>query len=107
MPPVPQSLAETGLPGSLIEQLILKFLYFSGDMVASDLSRMMGLRFSLIEDMIEGLKTQMLVQVKSSKGYGPVSALLSFDGNRPAHCPRLPRNQSVRRTRARADLAIR
>jgi hypothetical protein len=28
VPPVPQSLTDTGMPNSLIEQLILKLLYF-------------------------------------------------------------------------------
>lgn len=77
-PPVPQSLADIGLPGALIEQLILKFLYFNGDLMAKDLCRLMGLRFSLIDNIIEGLKLQLLVQVKSSLGYGPVSAMLSL-----------------------------
>ncbi len=77
-PPIPQTLADVGLPSSLIEQLILKFLYFNGDLVASEVSRLMGLRFSLIENLIEGLKLQTFVQVKSSRGYGPVSAILSL-----------------------------
>lgn len=77
-PPMPRTLADTGLPSALIEQLILKFLYFNGDLMASDLCRMMGLRFSLVEELIEGLKLQLFVQVKSSLGYGPVSAVLSL-----------------------------
>ncbi len=77
-PPVPQTLADTGLTSALIEQLILKFLYFNGDLMARDLCRLMGLRFSLVQDIIEGLKVQQLIQVKSSLGYGPVSAMLSL-----------------------------
>ena len=78
VPPVPQNLGETGLPSAIVEQLILKFLYFSGDLLAGDLGRSMGLRFSLIEEMIEALKVQQLIQVKSSRGYGPVSSLLAL-----------------------------
>lgn len=77
-PPLLGKLEDTGVPDALIEQLILKFLYFNGDLMASDLCRLMGLKFSLIEKMIEGLKLQLLVQVKSSLGYGPVSAILSL-----------------------------
>lgn len=77
-PPVPETVAETGVSGALIEQLILKFLYFNGDLVARELSRLLGVQFSLIESMIEGLKVQLLVQVKSSRGFGPVSAMLSL-----------------------------
>ena len=39
IPPPPQGLAETGLSTSVIEQLILKFLYFRGELMSSDLSR--------------------------------------------------------------------
>src|SRR5579875_3607058 len=75
-PAAPGNLADAGLSGPIIEQLILKFLYFKGDIMGGDLSRLMGLRFSLIEDMIEGLKLQLYIQVKSSLGFGSVSSVL-------------------------------
>lgn len=78
VPPVPQSLADTGLPPSLIEQLILKFLYFKGDLMAGDLARSMGIRFSFIEHMIEALKGQQYIHVKSSLGLGRISSTLSL-----------------------------
>ncbi|MBV9302848.1 MAG: hypothetical protein JOY62_13385 [Acidobacteriaceae bacterium] len=77
-PRAPQSLAETGLPGSLFEQLILKILYFQGDTMGGDLSRAIGLAFSLIEQIIEGFKFKQLLEVKSSRGFGPISALLAL-----------------------------
>ncbi|MGA8030225.1 MAG: hypothetical protein WB992_24040, partial [Bryobacteraceae bacterium] len=78
IPSVPRSLGDTGLPNPLIEQLILKLLYFKGDVLAGDLSRAMGFKFSVIEGMIEGFKIKQLIQVKSSLGFGPVSALLAL-----------------------------
>jgi MoxR-like ATPase len=90
------TLEDTGVPGALIEQLILKFLYFNGDLMASDLCRLMGLKFSLIEQMIEDLKQQRNVQVKSSLGYGPVSAVLSLtEGGRSVARDYLENNQYV------------
>lgn len=77
-PPVPQSLTDTGIPNSIIDQLILKILYFKGDVMGSDLCRAIGLSFSLIEDMIDAFKFKQLIQVKSSLGYGPISAVLSL-----------------------------
>lgn len=95
-PPVPQTLADTGLPNAVIEQLILKFLYFKGELMASDLCRLMGLRFSLIEYVIDGLKLQLLLQVKSSLGYGPVSAMLSLtDAGRRVARDYLDTNQYI------------
>ncbi|MFL6351908.1 MAG: ATP-binding protein [Bryobacteraceae bacterium] len=77
-PLAPQSLAETGLPNSVIEQLVLKILYFKGDVMGGDVCRAMGLSFSLVEGTIEAFKFKQLIQVKSSLGYGPVSAVLAL-----------------------------
>jgi hypothetical protein len=78
IPPVPDSLAEIGLPGSLIEQLILKFLYFRGDMMSGDICRAMGVPFNCVDDILDGFKRRQFIEVKSSLGYGPISELLSL-----------------------------
>ncbi len=77
-PPELNRLEDTGLPQSLIEQLILKYLYFQGDLMGNEIAQTMGFRFSLIEKLIEAFKVQQLVQVKGSRGLGPVSATLSL-----------------------------
>ena len=78
IPPVPRSVAETGVPNALIEQLILKILYFKGDIMAGELCRVTGFKFSVIEGIIETFKIKQLIQVKSSLGFGPASALLAL-----------------------------
>jgi len=77
-PPELRTLHDTGLPQSLIEQLILKCLYFKGDLMGNEIAQSMGFRFSMIEKLIESFKAQQLVQVKGSLGLGPVSATLSL-----------------------------
>ena len=77
-PPVPETLEQTGLTASLIEQLIFKLLYFRGDVLGRDLSTAMGLKFSLVEDLIDYLKRQNLVQVKRSLGMGNSSAIFTL-----------------------------
>src|SRR5215469_11968489 len=77
-PPVPESLEEAGLTSSVIEQLVFKLLYFRGDLLGRDLSTAMGLKFSLIEDLVEYLKRQHLVQVKKSLGMGNSSAIFAL-----------------------------
>lgn len=77
-PPELNSIADTGLPQSLLEQLILKFLYFKGDLLGNELARLMGFRFSMIEQLVENFKLQQLILVKGSRGLGPVSATLSL-----------------------------
>ena len=50
-------------------------LYFRGEMLGGHVSADLGLRFSLIHDIIDTLKLNQLVQVKRSLGMGNVSAL--------------------------------
>lgn len=77
-PRTPATLAETGLPSSVVEQLVLKIIYFRGEIKASDLARTVGLKFSLLEDIIDWYKGQHLIEVKRSLGFGPFSSILTL-----------------------------
>jgi hypothetical protein len=74
----PESIEETGLSPSILEQLALKILYFRGDLFGQDLSRAIGLKFSVIQDLLETLKLQHFIQVKRSLGMGNVGSELSL-----------------------------
>src|SRR5579884_1932772 len=78
VPPVPETIDETGLPPAVIEQLIFKLLYFRGDMLGRDMATAIGFKFSLIEDLTETLKRQHFVQVKKSLGMGNSSAVFAL-----------------------------
>lgn len=78
VPPVPENIEETGLPASMIEQLVLKALYFRGEVSGRDLAAGLGLKYSVIDDTIEGLKRQHLVAVKRSLGIGNKSAVFAL-----------------------------
>jgi DNA-binding MarR family transcriptional regulator len=69
-PPVPETLEDTGLAASLLQQLILKKMYSKGDMLGRDLSEALGLKFSLIEGIIDFFKQQRLIEAKKSLGMG-------------------------------------
>lgn len=77
-PPTPETIEDTGLPLSTIEQLIFKFLYFRGDMLGRDLATAMGFKFSLIDPLMEALKRQHSVQVKRSLGMGNSSSVFAL-----------------------------
>jgi predicted ATPase with chaperone activity len=77
-PPLPETLADTGLPGSVIEQLILKLLYSRGDMLGRDLSEAVGLKFSLVEGFLESFKRQHFIQVKKSMGMGNSTSVFAL-----------------------------
>jgi predicted ATPase with chaperone activity len=74
-PPVPESLEDTGIPAAVVEQLIIKFLYFRGEMLGRDLASAMGLEFSLIDELIETLKRSHTVGVRKSLGMGNSSGI--------------------------------
>jgi hypothetical protein len=77
-PPVPESIAETGIPPAIIEHLVLKYLYFKGDMLGREMASALGLKFSLIDELLETLKRQHYVGVKKSLGMGNSSGIFAL-----------------------------
>ncbi|MBZ5580230.1 MAG: ATP-binding protein [Acidobacteriia bacterium] len=76
--PEPESIEETGLGETTIEHLILKILYFRGELYGQDLSNAIGLKFSVIGELVESLKLTHQIVVKRSMGMGGVGALLAL-----------------------------
>jgi DNA-binding MarR family transcriptional regulator len=85
-PPVPETLEDTGLTPSLVQQLILKKMYSKGDMLGRELSEALGLKFSLIEGIIDFFKQQHFIEAKRSLGMGnsTVSFALTETGRNQA-----------------------
>lgn len=77
-PPIPETTEDTGLPASMLEQLILKLLYARGEVLGRDLSQALGLKFSLIEDFIGLLKHQHAIQAKKSLGMGDSTSVFAL-----------------------------
>lgn len=78
VPPVADSIEDTGIPTSIIEHLILKYLYFRGELVGRDIGSLLGVQFSLIDDIMETMKRQHFVAVKKSLGMGNMSAVFTL-----------------------------
>src|SRR5258708_7645830 len=74
----PSSLLEAGLNEATIETLVLKILYFRGELYGRDLSHAIGLKFSVIEGVVDALKLRHHLQIKRSLGVGNVSAILAL-----------------------------
>ena len=73
VPPVVESIEEAGIPATIIEHLILKYLYFRGELSGRDIAAGMGLKFSVISGQLERFKHQQLICVKNALGIGPIS----------------------------------
>src|SRR3981081_1115114 len=94
VPPVAGEIEAPVLPESTLEQLIFKLLYFKGDLLGRDVSNSMGLKFSLIQGIIDSLKRQHLLQVKRSLGMGESTALFTLtEAGRTAAREYLDNNQ--------------
>jgi predicted ATPase with chaperone activity len=95
-PPVPESLADTGITPAIIEQLVLKFLYFRGEMLGRDLASALGLDFSLIDELIESLKRSHTIGVRKSLGMGNSSGIFFLaEAGRATTREHLENNQYV------------
>ena len=70
IPPVPETLEDTGLAAATLQHLILKMMYARGEMLGRDLSEALGLKFSLIEETIVLFKNQHWIEAKKSLGMG-------------------------------------
>ena len=78
VPSEPDCLQATGLAESTLESLILKILYFRGDLYGQELSTAIGLRFSVIETIVEALKLAHHIQIKKSLGMGTIGSTLAL-----------------------------
>jgi hypothetical protein len=68
---------ETGLSAGAIEQLLLKLLYFRGELYGRELAGAAALPFSVIEGVVEALKLRHFVEIRRSLGLGNVSAVFA------------------------------
>jgi hypothetical protein len=78
VPPVPETLEDTGLASAVIEQLLFKLLYYRGEMMGRDIAKAVGVKFSLIEELLETAKRQHQIQTKKSLGMGNQSSIFSL-----------------------------
>lgn len=77
-PPPLETVKDTGLSPSVLEGLILKFLFYRGDMLGRDIASAMGLPWSVIGGIAEQLKRTYAIQAKSSLGMGDSSVVFSL-----------------------------
>ena len=69
-PPAPTTVEESGLGISLILQLLLKTLHFAGELTGTELSRRLGLPFSVTGPVLDILKEQRHCQVAGGGSVG-------------------------------------
>jgi predicted ATPase with chaperone activity len=68
MNPTPQSVAETGVPSNLLEELALKILHLRGEQTLLDLAGHIRLSFAVVEELFQRLRKERLCEVKGMTG---------------------------------------
>ena len=68
--PPPATLEEAGLSQSLIEELLLKGMYYLGRPTAQDLAQGLMMPFAILKQVLAGLKAENLCEVVGSQGFG-------------------------------------
>jgi hypothetical protein len=77
-PGAPETLSEAGINESTVEQLIIKHLYYKGEVMGRDLSNSLGFKYSVIEQLVETLKRNHLISAKRSMGMGNISSVFGL-----------------------------
>jgi hypothetical protein len=78
IPPVPWKIKDTGLSETFLEQLTCNILYSRGELTGRVIADALGLSFSVIEPLLNDLKARMIVELKSSLGYGLISSIFAL-----------------------------
>jgi len=68
VPPYPATIADTGLKEGFLEELILKDVYMVNFALGREIASRTCLPFKIVEEVLEVLKRQLLVEVRSSGG---------------------------------------
>lgn len=74
-PAVPKSIQTLGISPATLEHLVFKYLYFRGELVGREIAVLLGLSFSLIDEVLETMKRMHHVGVKKSLGIGNTSSV--------------------------------
>jgi hypothetical protein len=77
-PPQPRNLAETGLSQTMVEELVLKALFFAGELRGADISQRIKLPQVIVDEIIEGLRKQKYIDLKGGAGIGVGKSSMVF-----------------------------
>ena len=77
LPPSPDRLADTGLTGDFVRDLLLKTLYVQGTRTGQQISEFVALPFAMIDDELLTLQQRRFVEVRGT--HGPNRGSYIFD----------------------------
>ncbi|MET0401346.1 MAG: ATPase [Cystobacter sp.] len=69
-PAQPRTLEESGLTASMVEELVLKAIFYAGEMRGMDIANRLKLPTSVVDDVLEGLRRQKYIDIRGGGGSG-------------------------------------
>ncbi|MFP2901942.1 ATPase, partial [Corallococcus sp. 4LFB] len=69
-PAQPKTLQEAGLNATFVEELVLKAIFFAGEMRGMDVATRLQLPTTLVDEVIEGLRRQKYIDIRGGGGSG-------------------------------------
>ncbi|RKI60011.1 ATPase [Corallococcus sp. AB049A] len=69
-PAQPKTLQEAGLNATFVEELVLKAIFFAGEMRGMDVATRLQLPSALVDEVIEGLRRQKYIDIRGGGGSG-------------------------------------
>ncbi|NOK20812.1 ATPase [Corallococcus carmarthensis] len=69
-PAQPKTLQEAGLNATFVEELVLKAIFFAGEMRGMDVATRLQLPSALVDEIIEGLRRQKYIDIRGGGGSG-------------------------------------
>ncbi|ATB34093.1 ATPase [Melittangium boletus] len=69
-PPQPRNLEELGLSATMVEELVLKAIFFAGEMRGMDIANRLKLPTTVVDEILEGLRRQKYIDIRGGGGSG-------------------------------------
>ncbi|MEN8374996.1 MAG: ATP-binding protein [Gemmatimonadota bacterium] len=70
IPPVPESVEETGLSEEAVADLLLKVLYVQGARSGDSLTKTVALPFDIVDNVLLDLQQRRFIEVRNTQGHG-------------------------------------
>jgi hypothetical protein len=80
VPPVPESLQDTGLTAAFVTDLLVKALYTYGAQSGGGLSDLIRLPFNILDECLPTLQRRRLAEVQGTEGHGRRSYVFDLTG---------------------------
>jgi hypothetical protein len=77
-PPQPRTLQETGLSASMVEELVLKALFYAGELRGGEIANRIKLPTVVVDEVIEGLRKNKYIDLKGGGGLGVGKSMMVF-----------------------------